>query len=77
MPSYQDIETRLAEVEARVRFLFGTMKGKTVRQTGMLDAKGQPLIETRDVTREEVYQLSKTNEIVDGREELKKETVNG
>ena len=77
MSSYQDIDVRLAEVEARLRFLFNTMKGKTVRHTGMFHPDGKPIIEQKDVTMEDVYQLSKTNEIQDGRETLAAEKVNG
>ena len=78
MSSYQDIDVRLAEVEARLRFLFSTMKGKTVRHTGMFHPDGKPIIEQKDVTMEDVYQLSKTTEIQDGRDALKaSEASNG
>jgi hypothetical protein len=43
MPSYQDLETRMRTVEAKIDFIMRTMILQTVEQLPTLDANGQPM----------------------------------
>lgn len=58
MSSYQDIETRLRVVEAKLDFIMNSLRMKAAKPNGLVNPDGTPSYTTFDGSLLELYHLS-------------------
>jgi len=65
MASYQDIETRLKTVEAKLNFIMNSLRMKAAKPNGLINPDGSPSYSTFEGSLLELYHLSNQLPVVE------------